>query len=82
MKSAENFTSITGKGVVGQVSGKKIALGNKALMNDFGIDIEHLISKAEELRAEGQTVMFVAVGRSPQFFVRGNLESCCIKQLT
>ena len=61
LKSVEDFSSITGKGVTGLVDGKKVALGNKALMNDSGIEFEHLFTKAEELRSEGQTVMFVAV---------------------
>ncbi len=63
-----NFNSITGKGVEGTVNSKKVQLGNKALMTDAGLDLSHLVEKAEALRAEGQTVMFVAIdGKSAGF---------------
>ena len=61
LKTVEDFSSVTGKGVTGLVDGKKVVLGNKVLMKDFGIEFEHLFEKAEKLRSEGQTVMFVAV---------------------
>ena len=56
----ENFESVTGKGVFGTIGGRKILLGNDKLMNDNGIDFSS-DTKADELRGEGQTVMFVAV---------------------
>jgi len=56
----EGFQSATGKGISGLVAGKKAAIGNAALMNDLGASLEPLRAKAEALRAEGQTVMFVA----------------------
>jgi Cu+-exporting ATPase len=59
------FESITGKGVRGNVDGRAVALGNRALMAQLGVEIGALASKAESLRADGQTVMFVAVGGSP-----------------
>lgn len=46
---------------MGQVDGIHIALGNKAMMNDLGIDIESIRERADSLRTEGQTVMYVAV---------------------
>ncbi|HEY0796662.1 MAG TPA: copper-translocating P-type ATPase, partial [Acidisarcina sp.] len=59
-----DFDSITGKGVVGTVSGaagpKKISIGSAALMQDQGASPEILADRAEALRKEGQTVMFVA----------------------
>jgi P-type Cu+ transporter len=58
---AENVRAITGKGVVGTVEGKKIALGNVALLDELKIDAADWSKKAEELRRRGQTVMFVAV---------------------
>jgi len=58
---AKDFDSVTGKGVTGSVDGRDVALGNRALMESLGIDPSHLVERAEELRAEGQTVMFVAV---------------------
>jgi Cu+-exporting ATPase len=56
---ASDFESRTGKGVVGRVDGEAVALGNASLMKDLGIDVASLVTKAEELRADGQTVMFI-----------------------
>ncbi len=56
-----DFASVTGKGVQGVVDGKKVALGNRAMMEVAGIDPTSIVEQAETLRAEGQTVMFVAV---------------------
>jgi Cu+-exporting ATPase len=58
---AEDFDSVTGKGVRGTVDGRGVALGNRAMMEQFGVAAEHLAEQAESLRSEGQTVMFVAV---------------------
>jgi Cu+-exporting ATPase len=57
----ERFESITGKGVVGEVDGEIVTLGNLRLLESRGIDAGNLAERAEELRADGQTVMFVAV---------------------
>jgi len=65
LANAENFDSVTGKGVKGRVDGREVALGNKALMVSLGIEAAHLVARAEELRADGQTVMFVAVDGKP-----------------
>jgi len=59
--NVEVFESITGKGVVGRIEGHKIALGNRKLLDDLGIDPGDLSQKAETMRREGQTVMFVSV---------------------
>ena len=56
----ESFESVTGKGVKGRVDGRSIGLGNLKLFEDLGIDPGELAGKAEALRKEGQTVMFVA----------------------
>ncbi len=61
LADAKAFESITGKGVRGTVEGKAIALGNRALMELVGADFGSLSARAEELRADGQTVMFVAI---------------------
>lgn len=55
------FESITGKGVRGIVADKNVAFGNNALMTDQGISIDRVSDKAEALRKEGQTVMFVSI---------------------
>jgi Cu+-exporting ATPase len=62
LAQAEDFTAVTGKGVTGLVEGRAVALGNRALMNDLGASPSNFVERAEALRAEGQTVMFVAVG--------------------
>ncbi len=58
---ASDFESITGKGVRGKIEGRMLALGTSALMADLGIELGAFADKAEPLRAEGQTVMVVAV---------------------
>ena len=58
--NAVDFDSHTGKGVSGTVEGAKVLLGNLKLMEDFGVDIAALSNSAEEMRKEGQTVVFVA----------------------
>ncbi len=60
-KRAENFESVTGKGVKGTINGKQVALGNRSLLEQLKIDVGSLADKAEELRREGQTAMFVAI---------------------
>ena len=61
LAGAEDFQSITGKGVSGTVSGRKIALGNAKLLEHLKVPSGELDARAEELRREGQTVMFVVV---------------------
>jgi Cu+-exporting ATPase len=55
------FHSVTGKGVEGTVDGRAVVLGNAGLLAERGIDAGSLASTAEELRRQGQTVMFVAI---------------------
>jgi Cu+-exporting ATPase len=61
LAEANEFASVTGKGVTGLVDSKRVALGNRALMDELGIALATATDRAEELRAEGQTVMFVAI---------------------
>jgi Cu+-exporting ATPase len=62
LSKVDGFESATGKGVTGRVNGKSVALGNQRLMESLSIAIDRsLAERAEALRAEGQTVMFVAV---------------------
>ncbi len=58
---AQDFASHTGKGVSGQVEASEVLLGNARLLEDFSIDPGPLAQKAEEMRGEGQTLMYVAV---------------------
>jgi len=59
--ATESFESVTGKGVKGSVDGRSVGLGNRNLFESMGIDPGELAGKAEALRKEGQTVMFIAV---------------------
>ncbi len=57
----ENFASVTGKGVTGEIDGKPVALGNAGLLESLDIDPGEFAQRAEAQRAEGQTVMYVVV---------------------
>jgi P-type Cu+ transporter len=61
LNSVESFESVTGKGVTGRLEGHTVGLGNRRLLEDQGVDPGDLADKAETLRRDGQTVMFVAV---------------------
>ncbi len=61
LPAAERFQSVTGKGVTGRVEGREVALGNLALLQDLQVDPADLPAQADVLRAEGQTVMFLAI---------------------
>ena len=62
LTKADGFQSVTGKGVTGRIDGRSVALGNVALLKDHGVDPGPLGTRAETLRADGQTVMFLIVG--------------------
>jgi Cu+-exporting ATPase len=61
LSSVSIFQSVTGKGVSGTVDGCRVTIGNIAQMDQIGIDVRALASDADDLRAQGQTVVFVAV---------------------
>lgn len=61
LAKAESFQSITGKGVTGKIDGRAISLGNRALLDELRIDSDAFSTQAEKFRADGQTVMFVAI---------------------
>jgi Cu+-exporting ATPase len=58
--NASSFESVTGKGVKGTVEGRLVLLGNAALLSEAGVDPGPLAPRADELRSDGQTVMFLA----------------------
>jgi Cu+-exporting ATPase len=58
---AKSFESRTGSGVVGDVEGRVVALGNSRLLEELGVNAEELKPRAEQLRADGATVLFAAV---------------------
>ncbi len=59
--SVEDFDSLTGRGVQGRVDGSQVALGNHKLLDELKTNAGALLEKAESMRSEGQTVMFVVV---------------------
>ena len=61
--NVDNFQSITGHGVTGNVNQREIGLGNFKLMERLGIDAKGIVPQADDLRSEGQTVMYLAVDK-------------------
>ncbi len=61
LEKTTDFEAITGKGVQGKVTGKAVALGNDKLLESLDLSGGKLSTKADELRAKGQTAMFVTV---------------------
>ena len=59
------FRSITGKGIEAEIEGRAIAIGNRALMEQTGIVLDGLVSRAEELAQEGATPIYVTVDGHP-----------------
>jgi P-type Cu+ transporter len=64
-KEPTDFTSVTGKGVTGRIDGKSVALGNAKLMADLGIAFGDLDWRADELRGDGATALFLAIDHKP-----------------
>ena len=60
-QEALDFEAVTGKGVRGRVGGRAVALGNAAMMQEMDLDTSAAEGKADTLRAEGKTAMFIAV---------------------
>jgi P-type Cu+ transporter len=61
----QHFESITGKGVIGRVDGRRVAIGNRKHVEAMSVDVGPLAARADDLRRSGQTVMFVAVDGKP-----------------
>ncbi|MBS0388550.1 MAG: copper-translocating P-type ATPase, partial [Proteobacteria bacterium] len=62
LKPVSDFASLTGRGVRGKIEQESVSIGNRQLMADIGIDLAALLAIAEQLRGEGSSVMFVAIG--------------------
>lgn len=62
LSEATDFRSVTGKGITGTVDGKHVAVGTAALLKDSDGDPKALETQADELRRDGATAMFVAIG--------------------
>jgi len=65
LQDVTDFASITGKGVTGTSGGRRVAVGNAALLKDRGVPGADLESRAEALRKDGATALFVAVDDKP-----------------
>ena len=65
LAQAQEFRYLTGRGVAGRVEGREVAAGNERLFAELGIEAGELLPRAQSLRAEGQTVILVAVDRRP-----------------
>ncbi len=61
----KEFRSITGSGVLGRVDGRAVAVGNFRLLEELAVDREPWVEKADALRRDGQTVVFVAIDGKP-----------------
>jgi Cu+-exporting ATPase len=60
---ADDFDALTGKGVKGVVDGRAVALGNAKLLEEFGVSAADLADEANARRDQGETVMFVLIGK-------------------
>ena len=65
LQEVREFGSETGKGVIGTVGGRKLALGNARLMSDLGIALGELAAMANELRRDGATALYLAIDGKP-----------------
>ena len=61
MGNVQGFESVSGKGVTGTIDGRKVALGNRAMMQAVGIDVGALEETANDLRGRAATAIFVAI---------------------
>jgi Cu+-exporting ATPase len=65
LQDVADFASVTGKGVTGTVGARRVAIGNAGLLKDLGIASADLEARADMLRKEGATALFVAVDGKP-----------------
>ena len=65
LADVSGFEAVTGKGVRGRINGRDVALGNAAMMDAIRVDRSDLDAKADALRDQGKTAMFVAVDGKP-----------------
>jgi Cu+-exporting ATPase len=65
LSAIANFESITGKGVIGRVDGREVAVGNASLFAARQINADSLLARADELHSQGQTVMLASLDGKP-----------------
>ena len=63
--NADDFQSVTGEGAEATVNGQRVAIGNEKMMDRLGASSPGLSEKAQDGRAQGQTIMFVAIDGKP-----------------
>jgi len=65
LRDVKGFASVTGKGVTGVIDGRQVAVGNASLLNDLGLASSEFETRADTLRKDGATALFVAVDQTP-----------------
>jgi Cu+-exporting ATPase len=65
LQDVTDFASVTGKGVTGTIGGRRVAVGNATLLKDHGVASADLDARADALRQEGATALYVAVDDKP-----------------
>lgn len=61
LASVSDFDAPTGKGVMGTINGKRVAIGNARLLNELGAEDTAFMAQADDLRSQGATAMFMAI---------------------
>lgn len=61
LAAVDDFEARTGRGAVGRVKDRQVAIGNRRLLEDFSVTVDDLTEEAEDLRRQGATVIFVLV---------------------
>jgi Cu+-exporting ATPase len=62
LRETTNFASVSGEGVTGTIGGRRVAVGNAALLKRDAVGVADLEARADTLRKDGATALFVAVG--------------------
>jgi Cu+-exporting ATPase len=65
LQEVSGFQAISGKGVSGTIDGSFVAIGNLIMMREAGIDFSPLVARADTLRGNGATALYVAIDRKP-----------------
>jgi P-type Cu+ transporter len=65
LPQAQHFQAFAGKGIQAQVEGREVLLGTRALLSDYGMVLDGLAERADELAETGATAMFIALGEQP-----------------
>lgn len=69
LSKVSDFDAPTGKGVMGKINRHHVAIGNSKLMQEFGMNNKELLDQGDDFRAQGATVVFVAVDKKAAAFL-------------